>query len=146
MMGAKEYLSQVHRLNQLINIKLEEVSSLRSLASRVTTAFGEEKVQTSKKQSPMEDIIVRLMDLENEINNDIDNLIALKEEVIENINKIDNYNLSLLLTMRYINNKDWETIADNMLYDVRTIYRFHKEGLKEIDKILKLSVDITKCQ
>ncbi len=146
MMTAKEYLSQVHRLNQMIDIKLEEVSSLRSLASRVTTAFGQEKVQTSKKQSPMEDAIVRLMDLENEVNNDIDRLIALKEEVLENINKIDNCNLSLLLAMRYINNRDWETIADNMGYDVRTIYRFHKQGLKEIDKILKLSVNITKCQ
>lgn len=145
-MTAKEYLSQVQRLNQMIDIKLEEASSLRSLASRVTSAFGEERVQTSKKQSPMEDVIVKLMDLENEVNNDIDRLIALKEEVIENINKIDNCNLRLLLTMRYINNRDWEEIADNMLYDVRTIYRFHNQGLKEIDKILKLSVNITKCQ
>ena len=145
-MTAKEYLSQVHNLNQMIDIKLEEASSLRSLASRVTTAFGEERVQTSRKQSPMEDVIVRLMDLEKEIDNDIDRLIALKEEVIENINKIDNCSLRLLLTMRYINNRDWEDIADNMLYDVRTIYRFHNQGLKEIDKILKLSVNITKCQ
>lgn len=142
-MLAKEYLSQVHRLNQMIDIKLEEVSSLRSLASRVTTAFGQEKIQTTKKQSPMEDVIVRLMDLENEVNGDIDSLIELKEEVIENINKIDNGNLRLLLIMRYIYNKDWKDIADNMLYDVRTIYRFHKLGLKEIDKILKLSVNIT---
>lgn len=146
MMKSKEYLSQVHRLNQMIDMKLEEASSLRSLASRVTTAFGEERVQTSKKQSPMEDVIVRLMDLENEVNNDIDRLIALKEEVIGNINKIDDYRLRLLLTMRYINNREWEDIADNMLYDVRTIYRLHKQGLKEIDRILKLSVDITKCQ
>lgn len=145
-MTAKEYLSQVQRLNQIIDIKLEEVSSLRSLATRVTTAFGEERVQTSKKQSPMEEIIVKLMDLENEVNSDIDRLILLKEEVIENINKIDNCNLRLILTMRYINNRDWEDIADNILYDVRSIYRFHKQGLKEIDKILKLSVNITKCQ
>ena len=145
-MTAKEYLSQVQRLDQMIDIKLEEASSLRSLASRVTSAFGEERVQTSKKQSPMEDIIVKLMDLENEVNNDIDRLIALKKEVIKNINKIDNCNLRLILTMRYINNRDWEEIADNMLYDVRTIYRFHKQGLKEIDKILKLSLNITKCQ
>lgn len=145
-MTAKEYLSQVERLNQIIDIKLEEASSLRSLASRVTSAFGEERVQTSRKQSPMEDVILKLMDLENEVNGDIDRLIALKEEVIENINKIDNCNLRLLLTMRYINNRDWEDIADIMLYDVRTIYRFHRQGLKEIDKILKLSVNITKCQ
>lgn len=53
-----------------------------SLASGVTSAFGEERVKTSKKQSSMEYIIVKLMDLENEVNNVIDGLIALKEEVI----------------------------------------------------------------
>lgn len=144
-MTSKEYLSQIQRLNQMIDIKLEEASSLRSLATRVTSSFGEERVQTSRKQSPMEDVIVKLMDLENEVNDDIDRLIALKEEVIVNINKIDDYNLRLLLTMRYINNRDWKDIADAMLYDVRTIYRLHKKGLKEIDEILNLSVDITRC-
>jgi DNA-directed RNA polymerase specialized sigma subunit len=145
-MTAKEYLEKAYRLNQVIDIKLEEVSALRSLTTRVTTAFGEDKIKTSKKRSPMEDVLVRLMDLENEVNIDIDRLISLKKEIIETINQVDDYTLRLVLAMRYINHKSWEDIADDLLYDVRTIYRFHKQGLKEIEKILNLSVNITKCQ
>lgn len=145
-MTAKEYLEKAYRLNQVIDIKLEEVSALRSLATRVTTAFGEDKIKTSKKRSPMEDVLVRLMDLENEVNTDIDRLISFKKEIIETINQVDDYTLRLVLAMRYINHKSWEDIADDLLYDVRTIYRFHKQGLKEIEKILNLSVNITKCQ
>ena len=145
-MTAKEYLEKAYRLNQVIDIKLEEVSALRSLATRVTTAFGEDKIKTSKKKSPMEDVLVRLMDLENEVNIDIDRLISFKKEIIKTINQVDDYNLKLVLVMRYINHKSWEDIADDLLYDVRTIYRFHKQGLKEIEKILNLSVNITKCQ
>ncbi len=145
-MTAKEYLEKAYRLNQVIDIKLEEVSALRSLTTRVTTAFGEDKIKTSKKRSPMEDVLVRLMDLENEVNIDIDRLISLKKEIIETINQVDDYTLRLVLAMRYINHKSWEDIADDLLYDVRTIYRFHKQGLKEIEKILNLSVNLTKCQ
>ncbi|MFA5576909.1 MAG: DUF1492 domain-containing protein [Tissierellaceae bacterium] len=76
------------------------------------------------------------LDLENEVNTDIDKLISFKKEIIENINQADDYTLRLVLAMRYINHKSWEDIADDLLYDVRTIYRFHKQGLKEIEKIL----------
>jgi hypothetical protein len=39
---------------------------LRTLATKVNTTFGEERVNSTKKQSPMEETIVKLMDLENE--------------------------------------------------------------------------------
>ena len=104
-MTAKEYLEKAYRLNQVIDIKLEEVSALRSLTTRVTTAFGEDKIKTSKKRSPMEDVLVRLMDLENEVNIDIDRLISLKKEIIETITQVDDYNLRLDLALRYINQK-----------------------------------------
>lgn len=61
---------------------------------------------------------------------------TVKKEIIEPINQVDDYNLRLVLAMRYINHKSWEDIAKDLLDDVRIIYRFHKQGLKEIDKIL----------
>ena len=88
-MNAKEYLSQGIWLDQKINSKLEQVTSLKALATKVTTTFGEERVQSTKKQSPMEDTMVKLMDLENEINDDIDELIDLKKEIQETINQVD---------------------------------------------------------
>jgi len=134
-MNAKEYLSQAIWLNQRINSKLEQVSSLRTLASKVNTTFGEERVQSTKKQSPMEETIVRLIDLENEVNEDIDELIKLKSEIEETINQVDDPVYQLILQMRYIDRKTWEEVARNVGYDRRTIFRIHGKALKEIEKI-----------
>lgn len=109
-MNAKEYLSQAIWLNQRINSKLEQVNSLRTLASKVTTTFGEERVKSTKKQSPMEETIVKLIDLENEINEDIDELIKLKSEIVETINQVDDPIYQLILERRYIEGKTWEEI------------------------------------
>lgn len=134
-MNVKEYLSQAIWLNQRINRKLEQANSLRILASKVTTTFGEERVQSTKNQSPMEEIIVKLVDLENEVNEDIDQLIKLKAEIVETINEVDDPIYQLVLQIRYIDGKTWEEVAKSIGYDRRTIFRIHGKALKEIEKL-----------
>lgn len=135
-MNAKEYLSQAIWLNQRINRKLEQANSLRTLASKVTTTFGEERVQGTKNQSPMEETMVRLIDLENEVNEDIDKLIKLRAEIVETINEVDDPIYQLILLMRYIEGKPWEDIAVGLGYDRSTVWRNHGKALKEIFKII----------
>ena len=84
-MNAKEYLSQVFIINKRINSKLQQVSSLKSLALRVSSTFEKDKICKTRKQSPMEDAIVKIIDLENEINTDIDELIDMKKNIAEEI-------------------------------------------------------------
>lgn len=108
---------------------------MRILASKVTTTFGEERVQSIKNQSPMEEIIVKLVDLEKEVNEDIDQLIKLKAEIVETINKVDDPIYQLVLQIRYIDGKTWEEVAKSIGYDRRTIFRIHGKALKEIEKL-----------
>jgi DNA-directed RNA polymerase specialized sigma subunit len=112
------------------------VNSLRTLATKVNTTFGEERVNSTKKQSPMEETIVKLMDLENEVNKDIDELIKLKGEIIETINQVDDPIYQLILERRYVEGKTWEEIAAGLGYDRSTVWRNHGKALKEIFKIL----------
>lgn len=134
-MTAKEYLSQALAINHKIDSKLEQASSLRSLSMKVTTSFGENRVQTTRKQSPMEEIIVKLMDLENEVNKDIDRLIKIKEDILEVISQVKDINQQVILEKRYISRKTWEDIARETGYDRSTIYRNHGKALKEIEEI-----------
>ena len=136
-MTAKEYLSQTVVINHRIDSKLEQAVTLRSLAMKVTTTFGEDRVQSTKKQSPMEDIMVKLIDLEKEVNDDIDELIRLKAEILETIDQVEDVNQQIILEKRYIAGKTWEDIARETGYDRSTIYRNHGKALKEIDEILK---------
>lgn len=113
------------------------MNSLRTLASKVTTTFGEERVKSTKKQSPMEEIIVKLVDLENEVNEDIEELIKLKAEIIETISQVDDPIHQLVLQMRYTEGKTWEDVAFNLGYNKRTIFKIHGKALKKIEKIQK---------
>ena len=135
-MNAKEYLSQTAVINHKIDSKLEQAGSLRTLAMKVTTTFGEDKVKTTKKQSPMEEIMVKLIDLEQEVNDDIDALIKTKEELLEVINQVSDINHQVILEKRYIAGKTWEDIAKETGYDRSTVYRNHGKALKEVEEII----------
>lgn len=136
-MGAKEYLSQAMWLDRIINNKLEQKEELESLAQRTTVDISREKVSGGRStNSPMEDATVKLIDLCNEINDDIDKLVELKKEILETINQVEDFSCQLVLEMRYINNKSWDDVAREMGYDRRTIFRMHGKALKEIEKII----------
>lgn len=138
-MNAKEYLSQAFQLDQRINSKLEQVSMLRDLALKTTSVLQDDKVQSAKQQSPMESALVKLMSLEEEINNDIDQLIDLKRELTTFVSEMDNPSFRLLLELRYLSGSIWEEVAAIMGYDIRWVYRLHREALKEANRLLKSS-------
>ena len=66
-MTAKEYLGQAYRLDQRINSKLEQVMSLRDLATKATSTLSDVAPSGTRNVHRMEDIIVKIVDLENEI-------------------------------------------------------------------------------
>ncbi|MGF7184733.1 DNA-directed RNA polymerase specialized sigma subunit [Desulfitispora alkaliphila] len=135
-MGAKEYLSQAIWLDQMIDSKLEQLTTLKSLAMKVTSSFTKEKICGGNiEKSKMESTIVKVIDLENEINADIDRLIDLKRDIQDTINKMDDINQQLLLELRYLSGKGWDEIAATMGYDPRTVYRIHGKALKEFERM-----------
>ena len=135
-MKAKEYLSQAIWLDAKLNNKIEQKEKLESMAQRVSSDVTKEKVCGGDNvKSPMENAIVKLMDLQYEINKDIDRLVDLKREILETINQVKDASHQLILEMRYIGGQSWEDVAKSMGYDVRTIFRIHGKALKEIEKI-----------
>jgi len=74
----------------------------------------------------MEDIIAKMVDLENEISADIDALVDLKREIVTAIKSVDNPEFRTLLELRYLCFKPWEQIALETGYDLRWLYRLHQ--------------------
>ena len=135
-MNVKEYLSQATWLDQMIDSKLEQLEALKSLSMKVTSSFTKEKISGGNiEKSKMESTIVKVIDLENEINADIDRLIDLKKNIQDTINKMEDINQQLLLELRYLSRKGWDEIAASMGYDPRTVYRMHGKALKEFEKM-----------
>lgn len=136
-MTPKEYLNQVRFLDIKINNKLKEVENLKEMALTLKSSSFEEKVQISKESGDsIGESIARVIDLEREITNDIDNLIAIKKVVIETIDSIGDSECIDLLYKRYINYSTWEQIAVDMKYTIRNIYNIHGRALELINKTL----------
>lgn len=137
-MIAKEYLSQAICLDKMIDNKLEQLDSLKSLSMKVTSTLTHDKVSGGNHvKSSMENAIVKVMDLEDEINDTIDMLVDLKREIIETIHQVNDLNYQLLLEMRYISGKSWEDVALALNYNSRSVFKVHGKALKEIEIIRK---------
>ena len=137
----KEYLCRAYRIDQRINSKLEQVVSLRALVTKVTATYTD-MPKGQGDISSRENIIVKIIDLEQLIKNDIDALVDFKTEAIEKIKTIPNVELQMLLELRYICFKPWDEIAEEMGFSLQHIFRLHSSALQEFSKILK---DESKC-
>lgn len=131
-MTTKEYLAQAYRIDQRINSKLEQIVSLRELATKATSTLIDTPPSGSRNVHSMEGIIVKMMELENEINADIDVLVDLKKEIMSIIKKINNPEQQTLLELRYLCFKTWEQIAVDMGYSIQNAYKVHDRALENI--------------
>ena len=127
-MSTKDYLSQAYRIDQRINSKLAQVMSLRDLLGKATgTLTGAPKAATPNPHS-MEDTIAKMVDLENEINEDIDALVDLKAEIMRRIKHVENTEYQTILELRYLCFKRWEEIAVEMNFSRQHLYRLHEKA------------------
>ena len=131
-MTAKEYIGQAYRIDQRINSKLEQVISLRELASKATSTITDMPHSASPNLRSMQDIISNMVDLENEINADIDALLDLKHDIVTTIQGVESPEYRTLLELRYLCFKPWEQIALEMSYSLQHTFRIHDNALKSI--------------
>ena len=130
-MTTKEYLSQAYRIDQRINSKLEQVASLRALATKATSTLSNTPPSGSRNTQAMENTIEKIVDLENEINEDINTLVDLKREIMGIIKRIPNPEYQTLLELRYLCFYSWERVALDMSYDLRYIHKLHRRALEQ---------------
>lgn len=131
-MTAKQYLKQARYLDERINTKIAQVASLHELATKATATLTDMPGSPTRNTHRMEDIIIKILMLENEINADIDQLVDLKDEILGVIRAIDDEECRLLLEKRYLNFERWEDIALEMCTGEKNIYRLHDKALKMI--------------
>ncbi|MCR5355771.1 MAG: DUF1492 domain-containing protein [Lachnospiraceae bacterium] len=131
-MTAKEYLSQAYRLDLEINNKIEIMDSMHSLATKATSTFSLVPPSGTRNVHRLEDTLAKIVDMDIEINKKIDKLVDLKKEIIDVIGRVDNREYRLLLEMRYLRFMTWEEIAIDLGYNIRHIYRIHREALAKV--------------
>ena len=134
-MTTKQYLNQIHRIDQIINNKLSEIYQLKNLACSISVSSDSDRVQTSSDQDPLGSAVAKIVDLENEVNDCIDHFSEKRRKIITQIDSIENHMQYQVLFSRYIERKTFEKIADDNGYSVRQILRIHGEALLQFEKV-----------
>ncbi len=133
--STKNYLSQAYRIDQRINSKLEQVQSLRNLAEKASATLCEVPNSGTRNFHRMEDVICKMIDLEDEINADLKALIDLKHEIVTIIKCVEAPGLQTILELRYLCFNTWEEISVTLHLDIRWVHRLHNKALNEVDAI-----------
>ena len=124
-MNAKEFLEQVRYVDRAIDSKLEQVERLRSESTKATSLVSDMPRSSSPNLQRLEDTIIKIIDLEHEINRDIDRLVDLKKAARESINTMPNPDERLILELRYLCYKTWPEIAEAISLSESHIHRLH---------------------
>ena len=108
--AAKKYLSQAFGLNQRIESKLGQIEELHDLATKATVTYSDMPRNPNKGHSRLEDAVIKIIELENEINKDMVELVELKKDIIRRIKAVESTELQTVLELRYLSYMRWEEI------------------------------------
>ncbi len=132
MTSAKEFLNRGFRIDKRINSKLDQIARLKELAVKTSVTLSDMPGDPNRDRSKMEEIIVKVVMLENEINDDIDELLELNRKITQAVGTVTDPQESLVLSRRYLNYWKWEDIAADMDCSVRNIHILHSKALNDV--------------
>ena len=129
-MEVKEYLEQAFWIDRNINLDIELVKDMKSsLCGRSSLS---DSSHSSSKSNSTEKTLVKIVDFEKRINDEIDMLINKKIEIESNINQLESWKHKEVLKRRYVMLMDWDEIAKSMNYSKQHVYRLHKSALQKM--------------
>lgn len=128
----KEFLMGAHCIDLSIQCKLEQVQSLSELAVQANTTISDMPGSPNRNIHRMEDVIIKIADLQSEIGQDIDRLLVVKRQILECINQVEDREGRMVLEERYLRQSKWEEIAAATNYSMRQIFRIHDDALRQI--------------
>ena len=136
-MKAKEYLNKIRTMQAGIEIDIEEIESLTTLATKVTSIISENRVQTSSDQQKVETYSVKIADLKSKIVRELVEFLDYKKNARKLIRESCSTDCVTLLHKRYFQYKKWEEIAVEMNYSYQWVSDgLHKKALSQVQKAL----------
>lgn len=133
-MTVKEWLNKGRKINIELQQLREEREQALDLACSCTSCPNGEKVQTSTKNTS-DGKFAAYTEYSAMIDKKEFELLVYKSRMHNLINRLDNPTYRTLLSLRYINCKTWEQIAEDMHYTTRNVHKIHGGALKALSTI-----------
>lgn len=133
-MTTKEYLSQVRKLNKMINGRLQDLEDMRQLAESVSSKQPvADLVISSGRKDRLESIIVKIIDAERDIDAMVERYIDKRSLIVGQIEELDAEEFSVL-RLRFIDGWDADRISGELKYSERQTYRIYRRAMHSFEE------------
>lgn len=133
-MDKKTYLCRYHNLLESIERKKEYIAFCNERASSIPGQdFTQPRIDhTSSSEAPFVKWIMKASDAEDELKRLEEKALKTKAEIETAIATVNNEELEMILSYRYIDWMTWDEIADKVYCSPASVYRKHRDALEKI--------------
>lgn len=135
-MSADEFLSRAYRIDQQIQSKVAQLERLRACAGSAALHYGDVKVQTSGPDSMVESAVLKILEEEQVLREEIDALVETKREIREVIGRVEDVTCRLLLEKRSLLFQTWMEICADMNMSLRWAQTRYRDAVGMVEEIL----------
>lgn len=134
-MKAKEYLSQLEKINMMIKNKDAEIVKWKELADNISAPALGDKVKSSGIKDTMANAVVNYVDIEKELIQQKQDLINKHNEIVRTIEQLPAQEYDVL-HMIYIQFMSLEDVAEYKHKSYRWVTTVHGRALANVQRIL----------
>lgn len=131
-MMVADFLSQARDLYADIQDKEDKLQMLRDMATKITPTYSDMPHNATRNTHPMENTMLKAMELEEQLKRDKAHFKVLQIEVQKAVATIPALNIQMVFELRYVSCMTWAEIAEAMRYTERHVYRLHEAGLEMV--------------
>ena len=130
--NAKQWLNRARNIDREINELLREKEEVRDRVLKITQSYTGDAVQSTKDPHKFD----RVVELEMEIDRHIDELVAVKTEILHGIAQLSDGRYREILRLRYLSGKTFEEISVEIRYSYKQTCRLHGRALLKMEEII----------
>lgn len=134
-MTAKEFLQQAYIAHGEVELKLEQIDRLRSLAKRTTTKISDIPARGSRTASRIEYAVELLDEQADRLADEVLRLLEITKTIANAISAVKNSSERSVLEYRYLCFFSWNQISTLMKTGVSNVYKIHASALKNFPSV-----------
>lgn len=137
MSEAKDYLERIQKADKQIKRKLEHLTALNSMVTRITPVMKDGGSGGTGNQDKLGNAVAKIADLQEEINRDVEIFVDMKLEACALLGQIRDDDFYDVLEMRYLKYMSFEQIAVEKHWSKRWAEKMNGRALQVFDKVLE---------
>ena len=129
-MTQKEFLQQAFVAHKEIEIRLEQITNLRALATQTTTVIKTVPGGSNIFRSRVENAVILIQEHTAHLADEVARLIEITKEISSAIALVPNATERAILEYRYLCFFSWQQISAVMKTGIQNVWRIHRRALR----------------